>query len=97
MFYKSYYNRYDAKMRKTHERMKELGLLSSDFSQCLSLDEWEIPRDKVVLNRKLGEGAFGTVFGGEAFLDGHCWVAVAVKALKIGARVDEKVHILFIN
>ena len=97
MFYKSYYNRYDAKMRKTHERMKELGLLSSDFSQCLSLDEWEIPRDKVVLNRKLGEGAFGTVFGGESFLDGQCWVAVAVKALKIGARVDEKVHILFIN
>lgn len=86
--------RFDAKMRKTHERMKELGLLSSDFSQCLSLDEWEIPRDKVVLNRKLGEGAFGTVFGGEAFLDGRCWVAVAVKALKIGARVDEKIDFL---
>lgn len=85
------YFRYDAKMRKTHERMKELGLLSPDMSPCLSLDEWEMARDKVVLNRKLGEGAFGTVFGGEAFLDGRLWVAVAVKALKIGARVDEKV------
>lgn len=89
----SFFNRYDAKMRKTHERMKELGLLSPDFSQCLSLDEWEMPRDKVVLNRKLGEGAFGTVFGGEALLEGQ-WVAVAVKALKLGARVDEKIDFL---
>lgn len=86
--------RYDAKMRKTHERMKELGLLSPDMSPCLSLDEWEMARDKVVVNRKLGEGAFGTVFGGEAFLDGRGWVAVAVKALKIGARVDEKIDFL---
>lgn len=80
-------------MRKTHERMKEFGLLSSDMT-CLSWDEsWELPRDKVVVNRKLGEGAFGTVLGGEANLEGQGWVAVAVKALKIGARVDEKVTI----
>jgi len=39
------------------------------------LDEWEIPRDRVVINRKLGEGAFGTVYGGEAFFDEKGWVS----------------------
>ncbi|KAK3086705.1 hypothetical protein FSP39_022204 [Pinctada imbricata] len=86
--------RYDSKMRNTHERMKELGLLSSDFTHCLSLDEWEMPRDKVVLNRVLGEGAFGKVYGGEAYLDNECWVAVAVKTLKVGSRVEEKIDFL---
>ena len=71
--------------------MKELGLFSTDFAQCLSLDEWEVNRECVVLNRRLGEGAFGTVFGGEAFLDPQGWVAVAVKTLKIGSTMEEKV------
>ena len=30
--------------------------------------EWELKREKIVTNRKLGEGAFGTVYGGEALL-----------------------------
>ena len=30
---------------------------------------------RVVINRKLGEGAFGTVFGGEAFFDEKGWVS----------------------
>ncbi|XP_069109767.1 ephrin type-A receptor 3-like [Argopecten irradians] len=85
--------RFDKKMRSTHDRMKELGLLSQDFS-CLSLDEWEIRRDNVVLNRKLGEGAFGTVFGGETYQEEEGWVPVAVKTLKIGSRVEEKIDFL---
>ncbi|KAH3769941.1 hypothetical protein DPMN_171220 [Dreissena polymorpha] len=87
--------RYDKKVAATHQRMKELGLIGGDFSQCFSLDEWEIPKDKVVLNRKLGEGAFGTVFGGEAQMDDDgCWTAVAVKTLKVGSTVQEKVDFL---
>ncbi|KAK7475017.1 hypothetical protein BaRGS_00033764, partial [Batillaria attramentaria] len=81
---------YDAKVRATHERMKELGFLSSDYSHCLTLDEWEIPRKNVVLNRKLGEGAFGTVCGGEMMMEGEGWVAVAVKTLKIRHSMEEK-------
>lgn len=69
--------------------MKELGLMSTDM---LALDEWEIPRDHVVINRKLGEGAFGTVYGGEAFFDHIGWVAVAVKTLKVGSTSEEKVN-----
>ena len=66
--------RYEAKMRQTEERMRALGLLTP--TSLLTLDEWEIPRDRVVINRKLGEGAFGTVFGGEAFFDERGWVSL---------------------
>lgn len=60
--------------------IKSMGI---DLLPSLSdLDKWEIPRDRVVINRRLGEGAFGTVYGGEAlFQDG--WVAAAVKTLKV--------------
>ena len=53
--------------------MRALGLLTP--SSVLTLDEWEIPRDRVVINRKLGEGAFGTVHGGESFFDEKGWVS----------------------
>ena len=59
-------------MKQTEDRMRALGLLTP--SCVLTLDEWEIPRDRVVINRKLGEGAFGTVYGGEAFFDEKGWV-----------------------
>ena len=55
--------------------MRALGLLTP--TSLLTLDEWEIPRDRVVINRKLGEGAFGTVYGGEAFFDERGWVSFA--------------------
>ena len=67
--------------------MEELGLLSD--TKWLSLDEWEVARDHVVVNRKLGEGAFGTVYGGEALIE-DTWQAVAVKTLKIGSTPEEK-------
>lgn len=73
--------------------MKELGLLTSDFQPGFSLDDWEVRKENVVLNRKLGEGAFGTVYGGEAQIDEEGWTAVAVKTLKKDASVQEKVQI----
>ena len=66
--------RYEQKMKQTEDRMRALGLLTP--SCVLTLDEWEIPRDRVVINRKLGEGAFGTVYGGEAFFDEKGWVRI---------------------
>ncbi|CAH1779810.1 unnamed protein product [Owenia fusiformis] len=83
--------RYDRKMKRTRARMQELGLMS-DFT-WLSLDEWEMARDQVVLNRKLGEGAFGTVYGGKCCINNE-WQAVAVKTLKIGSTVEEKLDFL---
>ena len=70
--------RYEMKMRQTEDRMRALGLMPP--TSFLTLDEWEIPRDRVVINRKLGEGAFGTVFGGEAFFDEKGWVSSWKKA-----------------
>ncbi|CAB3230296.1 unnamed protein product [Arctia plantaginis] len=59
------------------------------------LDRWEIPRERVVINRKLGTGAFGTVYGGHALLaEDRGWSAVAVKTLKAGATTDEKLDFL---
>jgi len=84
--------RYDMKMAATEERMRSLGLLTP--MNVLTLDEWEISRDRVVMNRKLGEGAFGQVCGGEFFIDDKGWVAVAVKTLKTGSSVDVKVDFL---
>ena len=84
--------RYEQKMKATEERMKQLGLLTP--TSVLTLDEWEIPRDRVVINRKLEEGAFGTVCGGEAFFDEKGWVAVAVKTLKVGSTLEEKIDFL---
>ncbi|GFN92404.1 guanylate cyclase [Plakobranchus ocellatus] len=85
--------RCDTKMRKlkaTHERMKELGLLSEEYSNLLAVDDWEIPLENIVLNRELGEGAFGAVMGGEMFKEREGWVAVAVKTLKVHHSVEEK-------
>ncbi|XP_014611297.1 PREDICTED: receptor-type guanylate cyclase gcy-4-like isoform X1 [Polistes canadensis] len=81
--------KYDEKVRIHEKYMKSLGI---DFSKLdtSSLDKWEIPRDRVVINRKIGEGAFGTVYGGEAFFPEKGWLAVAVKTLKVGSTIDEK-------
>lgn len=59
------------------------------------LDRWEIPRERVVINRKLGTGAFGTVYGGHALLaEDRGWSAVAVKTLKPGASTEVKLDFL---
>lgn len=59
------------------------------------LDRWEVPRERVVINRKLGTGAFGTVYGGHAlFAEDRGWTAVAVKTLKAGATTEEKLDFL---
>ncbi|KAK7078148.1 hypothetical protein SK128_007038 [Halocaridina rubra] len=61
------------------------------LGELISLDKWEIPREKVVINRTLGEGVFGTVYGGECqFGESDQWTAVAVKTLKVGSAVEEK-------
>lgn len=61
----------------------------------MNLDEWEIPRDHVVMNRTIGAGAFGTVYGGECLTkDGTEWAGVAVKTLKKGSTAENKLDFL---
>lgn len=92
----SLYTRYSSKYRNTKNRLRELGLLDSNFTGSIFiLDDWEIPREKLVLNRKLGEGAFGAVFGGEGMglKESEVSVPVAVKTLRVGATIEDKVRV----
>lgn len=80
--------------RKYRERLAALGLTRLNPKPG-GLDRWEIPRERVVINRKLGTGAFGTVYGGHALLaEDRGWSAVAVKTLKAGASTEEKLDFL---
>ncbi|KAF2904495.1 hypothetical protein ILUMI_01678, partial [Ignelater luminosus] len=87
---------YDKKVQLTQRYMQSLGIDLLSASNIAGLDKWEIPRESVVINRKLGEGAFGTVYGGEAkFPDSDAgWLAVAVKTLKVGSTTEEKLDFL---
>ncbi|KAL7648141.1 UNVERIFIED_CONTAM: hypothetical protein RMT77_000042 [Armadillidium vulgare] len=61
----------------------------------LNLDEWEIPRERVIINRTIGAGAFGTVYGGECMIsEDSGWAAVAVKTLKKGSTAENKLDFL---
>ena len=68
--------RYDKKVKLTQRYMKSWGIDLLSASTINSLDKWEIARDRIVINRKLGEGAFGFVYGGEAYLNEKGWVIV---------------------
>ena len=92
----SLYTRYSSKYRNTKNRLRELGLLDSNFTGSIFLlDDWEIRREKLVLNRKLGEGAFGAVFGGEGMglKESEVSLPVAVKTLRVGATIEDKVRV----
>lgn len=76
--------------------MLELGLFDHGMtrrSTLLFLDEFEIPRTKLKLNRKLGEGCFGAVYGGEGVgvVDGEDRTPIAIKTLRPEADAEEKV------
>ncbi|CAK1602633.1 unnamed protein product [Parnassius mnemosyne] len=85
------------KRRAERDYMARLAALSlrSLPAKADGLDRWEVPRERVVINRKLGMGAFGTVYGGHALLaEDRGWTAVAVKTLKAGATTEEKLDFL---
>ncbi|GBP20609.1 Insulin-like growth factor 1 receptor [Eumeta japonica] len=78
--------------RRLKARLRALGL--SVLPAASSLSRWELSRERVVINRKLGVGAFGTVYGGHALLADGQWNAVAVKTLKAGAPIEDKLDFL---
>ncbi|XP_074115403.1 uncharacterized protein LOC141538040 isoform X1 [Cotesia typhae] len=84
--------KYDEKVRLQEKVLESFGL--DPRQATLDLDKWEIPRERVVINRKIGEGAFGTVYGGETFFPEKGWLAVAVKTLKSGSTTEQKLDFL---
>lgn len=88
--------RYDQKLKASAKFMRnfgiDMGLLMPMHSN--TLDKWEISKDRVVINRRLGEGAFGTVYGGEYQNGEQDWTAVAVKTLKKGSNTEDRLDFL---
>ncbi|KAL1492397.1 hypothetical protein ABEB36_010649 [Hypothenemus hampei] len=70
------------------------GLLS-EYELPMDSD-WEIPREKLILGKVLGEGAFGKVVKGEAInlLKADSRVTVAVKMLKDGHNDNEMMDLV---
>lgn len=88
---------YNKKMAVSRQVMRNLGidLLNTNSAPENLLLDWEMPKDQIMLNRKLGEGAFGTVYGGQAYIDGSReQQAVAVKTLKIGSTSEDRLDFL---
>lgn len=92
-FWKQMYSR---KLKRSAQIMKMFGidLLSPSLNKNNTLDKWEVPKENVVINRRLGEGAFGMVYGGEAQLTSGMWTAVAVKTLKAGQSMEDRLDFL---
>lgn len=88
---------YNQKIKLSAQVMRNLGidLLNTTSAPENLLNDWEMPKDQIMLNRKLGEGAFGTVYGGQAYIDGSQDLqAVAVKTLKIGSTAEDRMDFL---
>ncbi|XP_055681418.1 atrial natriuretic peptide receptor 2-like [Lutzomyia longipalpis] len=95
IFWRKQYNR---KMKLSARYMRSFGI---DFMSTAgvpdpgnSLDKWEVAKERIIVNRKLGEGAFGTVYGGEMLVAENTWIAVAVKTLKSGSSVEDRLDFL---
>lgn len=88
--------KYNHKMEVSAKYMKRFGIdiLSETSLDTCPLDKWEVAKDKVIVNRRLGEGAFGTVYGGEAQISEDGWSAVAVKTLKCGSTKEDRLDFL---
>lgn len=85
---------YDRKLKESAKIMRHFGIDLLPSIPANTLDKWEVPKDRVVINRRLGEGAFGTVYGGEAQIDDDGWSAVAVKTLKKGSSTEDRLDFL---
>lgn len=84
--------------RKYAKKLQESAQIMMNYGRVVNgieLSRWEIPRENVILNRRIGEGAFGTVYGGEALInEEEGWTPVAIKTLKSGATAEARLDFL---
>lgn len=84
-------HKYAKKLEESAQIMNNYGLVVNG----LELSRWEIKRENVIVNRRIGEGAFGTVYGGEALIkENEGWLPVAIKTLKSGATAEARLDFL---
>ncbi|CAH8613621.1 unnamed protein product [Heterobilharzia americana] len=79
---------YRHKLKQTHLRIRQ-----PYENLCNELKDIDIPSADIVLNRRVGQGAFGMVYGGEAKRNGR-WEAVAVKVIGNKATYEGKTDFL---
>ncbi|XP_076270946.1 uncharacterized protein LOC143202875 isoform X1 [Rhynchophorus ferrugineus] len=85
--------KYDRKVQKQREYLKKLGI-TNERQIPANLDDLEVPRENVEINRRLGVGAFGCVYGGEAELPWGRQRQVAVKTLKLHSPPEDRIDFL---
>lgn len=83
-----------SKIASTHKYMISIGIDLLAENQLASLRDWELPEDRVILNRTLGQGSFGIVYGGELRGTEKGNISIAVKTLKPEATIHEKLNFL---
>jgi Protein tyrosine and serine/threonine kinase/Receptor family ligand binding region len=84
-------HKYAKKLEESAQIMTNYGLVVNG----IELSRWELARENVILNRRIGEGAFGTVYGGEALIkDTEGWIPVAIKTLKPHALPEARLDFL---
>nr|CAH8868908.1 unnamed protein product [Trichobilharzia regenti] len=79
---------YRRKLKQTQLRIRQ-----PYENLCNELKDIDIPSTDIVLNRRVGQGAFGMVYGGEAKRNGR-WEAVAVKVIGNKATYEGKTDFL---
>ncbi|XP_066143378.1 uncharacterized protein [Euwallacea fornicatus] len=85
--------KYDKKVKKQKAYMKKLGL-RYERKYTMDLEEFEIPKENIEITRRLGEGAFGMVYGGDAYIPPYGWYPVAVKTLKSSSTAEDQIDFL---
>ncbi|XP_050310160.1 retinal guanylyl cyclase 2-like isoform X2 [Anthonomus grandis grandis] len=84
--------RYINRLKVQEELMEKIGIYNRKFP--LDLDAYEVPEELLHMTHKLGEGAFGTVYGGEAQIGEDCRFPVAIKTLKAGFSAEDRIDFL---
>lgn len=83
---------------KYAKKLEESAKIMMNYGRVVNgieLSKWEIARENVIINRRIGEGAFGTVYGGEVLInDNDGWRPVAIKTLKAGSTPEHRLDFL---
>ncbi|KAH1013429.1 atrial natriuretic peptide receptor 2 [Dendroctonus ponderosae] len=86
--------KYDMRVKSQKEYMEKLGIRYDDQKHTPNLEAFEVAQTDVDINRILGEGAFGTVYGGQAKIPSCGITPVAVKTLKKSMSIDDRIDFL---
>ena len=73
-----------------------IALLASHLLSVYVPDHWEVPREKIDIQRELGQGSFGMVYEGVArdIIPDQAEVKVAIKTVNEKASLRDRIEFL---